>query len=68
MVRESGWLECVVSRRGNQKGRMEYKESTSIIDHRGELHWHNEHRDLRRQSLKEGQAVKVAKTEGQENW
>ena len=36
MVRESGWLECEVSRRRHKEGRTEHKDSTLISDHRGE--------------------------------
>ena len=65
MVREIGWLEFVVSRRRHKEGRTKHRDSTLISDHRGELHWHNEHGDSRRLSLKGGKAVRVAETESQ---
>ena len=61
------FLECVVSIRRHKEGRIENRDSALISDHRGELHWYNEHGDSRRQSLKGGQVVRAAETKSQEN-
>ena len=68
MVREWFWLEFEVSRRRHREGKIEHSDSTSISDHKGESHWHNEHGDSRRQSLKGGQVVRAAETESQANF
>ena len=49
---EGVWLECVVSRCRHKEGRIEHKDSTSIIDHREVIALAQQARKLKETKLK----------------
>ena len=51
VVRESGWLECEVSRRRHREGRTNHRESGLISDHREGIALAQQERRLKESKL-----------------